>query len=224
MGVKDNETMPYQVGIKLHGSYRIYNFGFLGYGPHQMLSAIEHGMAERIVKNKPKYVIYQALLDHIGRAAGLAFRDATGPKYILNKDGDIVYNGHFDKRLFTILNKSLILNKILKKKFSPEHFNKKYVNLFIEIVGTSRKMMETRYPGCEFHLILWNENKHQNNREVMEKLKEKGIRVHLISDIFKSIKAYGRQPELKIDLHDPHPNQLAYEVIADYIVRQIIKN
>jgi hypothetical protein len=59
-GVKDEETLPYLTGVKARGNYHIYNFGFRGYGTHQMLSAIEHGMVENLVKEPPKFVIYQA--------------------------------------------------------------------------------------------------------------------------------------------------------------------
>jgi hypothetical protein len=223
-GVNDAETMPYQVGTKLRGKYRIFNFGFRGYGPHQMLSAIEHGMVERCVaKNKPKYAIYQALLGHIGRAAGLGFWDVSGPKYTLNKDGVVHYSGHFDKRLLSLLSKSLIFKKILVKKISQLHFNNDQVDLFIGIVSACKKMMETRYPGCEFHVIIWDNSKHQNNRDVLEKLKGKGIRAHRVSDIFKTSHVSGRQSELRISPHDPHPTRLAYEKIADYVVKRIVK-
>jgi hypothetical protein len=222
-GVNDKETMPYQVGIKTRGRYRVYNFGFRGYGPHQMLSAIEHGLVDGIVKYKPRYAIYQALLGHIGRAAGLGFWDEYGPKYILNKDGTIIYAGHFDKQLTRILIKSLIFRKILVKKLSQLHFDKKYVNLFIEILSASRKMIESRYPGCEFHVIFRDDNNHKNNAEVLEKLKEKGIIVHLISDIFKGVSASVKKSQLRISKHDAHPTPLANAILADYVVKQIIK-
>jgi hypothetical protein len=54
-GLNDTEAMPYQVGLKTNGDYRIYNFGVNAYGPHQMLSALEHGFAENIIKGKPTY-------------------------------------------------------------------------------------------------------------------------------------------------------------------------
>ncbi len=69
-GLNDNETMPYSVGIKMKGKYQVYNFGFHGYGPHQMLSAIEHNMVNDIISCKQKYVIYQALVTHADRSGG----------------------------------------------------------------------------------------------------------------------------------------------------------
>ena len=54
-GLNDTEAMPYQVGLKTNGEYRIYNFGVNAYGPHHMLSALEHGFVENIIKGKPTY-------------------------------------------------------------------------------------------------------------------------------------------------------------------------
>jgi hypothetical protein len=46
-GVEDREAMPYLVGEL--SKYIVYNFGFHGYGAHQMLSALEYGIVDRIV-------------------------------------------------------------------------------------------------------------------------------------------------------------------------------
>ena len=43
-GVEDDEALPYVAGILSEGKYRVYNFGYRGYGPHQMLAALESGL------------------------------------------------------------------------------------------------------------------------------------------------------------------------------------
>ena len=91
--------MPYQVSRKTHGIYRVYNFGFHGYGPHQMLSALEHSLVEGIVECVPQYAIFQALVSHVSRSAGSASWEQHGPKYILGKDGQVHYVGSFDQRV-----------------------------------------------------------------------------------------------------------------------------
>ena len=48
-GVADHETLPSLVGQKTGGRFRAYNVGFHGYGPHQMLYALEHGVIEQVV-------------------------------------------------------------------------------------------------------------------------------------------------------------------------------
>lgn len=92
-GVDDHEAMPYVAGTL--ANLRAYNFGFPGYGPHQMLAAVEHGMVERIVDCRPRWIIYQALPTHVARAAGQTSWDRHGPRYAL-EDGEAKYTGHFD--------------------------------------------------------------------------------------------------------------------------------
>jgi hypothetical protein len=53
--LNDTEAMPYQVGLKTNWDYSIYNFDVDAYGPHHMLSALDHGFAENIIKGKPTY-------------------------------------------------------------------------------------------------------------------------------------------------------------------------
>jgi hypothetical protein len=241
-GVNDNQTIPYLTGLKTHGRYRVYNFAFRGYGPHQMLSAIEHGMVGAIIKCKPKYAVYQALPGHIARAAGLKNWDKHGPRYILGKDGKALYDGHFDdrkrkipakkpktspgkptllSRVMSELKKSFIFKKTLRKK---KRFNGDHINLFIEIVNKSRQMLKARHPGCRFHVISWDDNQYGDNPEVLQKLKERGIRVHLLSDILPDFNLNDRYSKYRISIYDPHPNALANEKIAEYVAGKIIGN
>jgi hypothetical protein len=241
-GVNDNQTMPYLTGLKTHGRYRIYNFAFRGYGPHQMLSAIEHGMVESIIKCKPKYAIYMALPGHILRAAGLKIWDKHGPRYILGKDGKALYDGHFDDgkrkiptkkaktspgkptllaRVKSELKKSIIFKKILQKK---KRFKGEHINLFIEIVNKSRHILKMRHPGCRFHVIFWDDNRHGDNPEVLQKLAKRGIRVHLLSDILPGFNFKDRNSKYRISIYDPHPSIIAHEKIAEYVAGKIIGN
>src|SRR5262245_28682630 len=96
-GVHDEETMPYQVWKHLHGAYRTVNFGFLGYGPHQMLAAIEHGLVESRARCLPSHVIYQTIPAHPSRSAGLEFWDLHGPRYVMDGSGKVRHAGRFDE-------------------------------------------------------------------------------------------------------------------------------
>jgi len=42
-GLENEEAMPYRVGLLGQGRLRVYNFAYHGYGPHQMLAALELG-------------------------------------------------------------------------------------------------------------------------------------------------------------------------------------
>jgi hypothetical protein len=81
--------------------------------------------------------------------------------------------------------------------------------------------MEARYPGCEFHVIFWDDKNFKDYKEVLEELKRKKIRVHLITDILSDF--YGKQSEYRISKYDRHPTPLAHEIIAEYVARKVIK-
>ena len=70
-GVNDDETLPYLFEKLSGGRYRAYNLAFHGYGPQQMLRVIETGLLEKMVSDqRPLIVVYEALVQHIERAAG----------------------------------------------------------------------------------------------------------------------------------------------------------
>ena len=139
VGVADEETLPYQMGIESDGKYRIYNFGFKGYGPHQMLVALENGLVESIIKAPPRYVVYQALPGHIQRVTGETYWDKHGPAYNISDDGNIIYTGHFDDRpknrlalaIRQELKKSFVFKKNAAKiRYFPAVFGKEYPPLY----------------------------------------------------------------------------------------------
>lgn len=140
-GVNDNEAMPYRVGIKTGGKYRIYNFGFHGYGPHQMLSAIEHGLVKKIAQCSPKFIIYQAILAHPARSAGLASWDQHGPQYEIGETGEVSFTGNFDdnKVIPISLSKSLKKSQIYLNIFGNHGLtNQSDIDIFIGIIKKPR--------------------------------------------------------------------------------------
>jgi len=220
-GVNDHEAMPYQVGIMSHEKYCIYNFGFHGYGPHQMLSALEHKLVEDIVDcGGPKIAIYQAALFHIHRAAGFSSWDKHGPKYMLGENGEPVFAGHFDGkkgwRSFPLLNKSLAWQKLFSTKRA---IRKSDVDLFIGIINKSKECSEKLYPGSRFYVILWDSKWHKYNKKVIDDLRQKGISVHLISEILPDRARNKSQYRIP---HDGHPNAFAHKMIARYVVDHIL--
>ncbi len=88
-GVRDDETLPYQVGIQSEGRYRTFNFAFEGYGAAQMLAAIEHGIVSRDVDTGPRYAFYVAIPDHVWRVAGRVAWGNHAPRYVLDSDGTV---------------------------------------------------------------------------------------------------------------------------------------
>ncbi|HUN54982.1 MAG TPA: hypothetical protein VMU29_07500 [Smithella sp.] len=222
-GVNDFETLPYTVQ-KL-SKYPVYNFGFHGYGAHQMLSAIEHGMVKDIINCEPRIVIYQAALFQVTRSAGYSWWNKHGPRYILLPDGSIKYYGHFDdgnwfqNKARAQLAKSFTYKKYLIYKLG--RINKKDLKLFIEIIGQSQKLLKEQYPKMEFHVIYWDDKTDRFNNFFIDALKNKGIPVHLVSQILPDYP--GNPSRYLLSQYDKHPNVIAYQDIAQYVVDKIVQ-
>jgi hypothetical protein len=218
--VDDRNSMPYIVGTLQ--SSKVHNFGFSGYGPHQMLAAINNGM----IHCKPKLVIYQANLGHVGRSAGYSSWDKHGPKYVL-QNGRLIYKGHFDdgesvikKKIVADLKKSNFLRIYIFKQ--DRHKITDYdIQLFLEIVNASRRKLVEKFPEVEFHVILWDKKPDDKTYlKIKNGFESLSIKYHLVSDMlpdyFENIEKY------QISTYDRHPNPLAHQLIAEYVVNNII--
>ncbi len=247
-GVADNEAMPYMTGLLTHGRYAIYNFGFHGYGPQQMLAALEGGLVHAVVTVPPKHLIYQAIPYHIERVAGLMTWFPHAPRYRRTDSGGVIAEGNFDTvadetrysqieqfwrslgpvghTLSKILRKSSIYNKLVSplRSLSSED-----VELFLGVVSQAKDTAARMYPGSEFHVILWDNmfRKHDHDylqflSHVLEGFRNQHVRVHLVSDIIPDYE--GSSPNAKYELHqhDSHPNAFTHRLIAAYVAKNIL--
>lgn len=238
-GMSDERTMPYQVWKKLGGQLRTVNFGFLGYGPHQMLAALQHGYLESRGHCRPNHVVYQAIPTHVSRAAGLEAWDFHGPRYVLNADGGIWQDGHFDDvprtalldrlrtlhrqfpaQVKTTLEQSALYRLLLR---SHRPVDAQDVALFGGIVGEARQVIETTYPGAQFHVLLWD---YDDDREVVEQVQQelahRGVQVSAISGILPDFPA--ARARYEISQYDRHPNAMAHDLIADFVARRLVQS
>jgi hypothetical protein len=246
-GVADRETMPYVTGLLTHGRYAIYNFGFHGYGPQQMLAALERGLTASVVRVPPKYLIYQAIPYHIERVAGLMTWFPHAPRYRYTDSGRVIAEGNFDTvsdetrysrierfwrargafgdAVSATLRKSFLYNALVTpfRNLSVED-----VRLFLDIVSQARDAAAVKYPAAEFHVILWD-SMFRRQRDflrflpaVLDGFRERQIRVHLISDIIPDYDGSAPNALYELHLHDSHPNALTHHLIAEYVVKTIL--
>ncbi len=87
------------------------------------------------------------------------------------------------------------------------------------LVDASRSQLTSRYPGIEFHVILWNKL-WKHNPEYWEGLERRGITVHPISEILPSYPE--EKKKFGLNRHDGHPNPRTNELIARYVAREIL--
>lgn len=216
-GVNDEEAMPYVAGVVSGGDYRIRNFGFLGYGPHNMLAAIETGWVEQAANCQPKYAIYWAQLHHVLRAAGKWSWDTNGPRYRLRENGTVVRDGNFESSRSAFGDTSEVATLVTRIRDSagiaPED-----IELFFAIVRESRAALERLYPGIEFHVLYWDT---ERDPEALRKgWKRYGFHVHRLSQIlpdWSDRKSLYQQPD------DSHPNARADELIGRYVANEILR-
>lgn len=219
-GVKDHESMPYVVGTLQ--KRKVHNFGFHGYGPHQMLSAIQNGM----VRCNPKLIIYQALVRHIARSAGQTHWDKRGPKYVL-RDGHLESGGHFDDEVVSFLEKK-IETQLIKSSFYKKYFRNVYgytdhdIELLLEIVDASRLGLLRDHPTAKFEIILWDRHPEDETYKQMKSgFAARSIKIHLVSDILPGFPEEIARYE--ISEYDTHPSALAHRLIAEYIVEELVE-
>jgi hypothetical protein len=230
-GLSDAEAMPYRVGEIGGGRYEVYNFGFHGYGPHQMLSALEHGRVESILKCRPTHVIYSAIADHVARVAALNSWGRHDPRYRLEPDGSVRYDGHFDDdeppvrsrlgaRVHKQLGKSALYRWITSRS---RRVTEEDMRLFIGIVRQARQLVRTSYPDAEFAILLWNLQANEgrgNTGDVESALRSAGFVPRIVESILPS---YHEDSASYYFPYDGHPLARANDLLAQHVVQSIIE-
>jgi len=223
-GVNDYESLPYRVGLHSNKQYRIYNFGFHGYGPHQMLAALEQGLVDEIIQCKPKHIIYQGMVAHIMRSSGLTTWDSHGPRYRMNGERKIEYTGHFDDTLIYRLTSLLRLNesKIYSKIFGTQRpVRQQDVELYVGIITRAEELFTTRYPDSKFHIVLWGDTKNNNIFSyLLTLIRKHGMNVYPRSEL---IPLYEQNAYIyELSEHDHHPSAFAYDIVAQHITTRLL--
>jgi hypothetical protein len=233
-GLGDHETLPFRVHAESAQQYWTYNFGVNGYGAHQMLSALQQGLVRDIVqceRTQVPHVFYQAITDHVFRAAG---RDGSGPplngggpRYVLTQDGGVRLENTQNVEGRSLIDmaedqkyKLIMYRRLIEGRYTHE-YDRKAINTYLAIVDEARKLSQSQYPSAEFHVILWDKDD-VDNRAIRDGLRQRGINVHLISDILPNYEVDDVNEMYVIHERDFHPNALANEIIARYLIDEIL--
>ena len=245
-GVEDNETMSYMTGLLTDGRYAIYNFGFHGYGPQQMLAALETGRVQSIVTVPPQYIIYQAIPYHMERVVGLMTWFPHAPRYRRTDSGRVIPDGHLDtvvdetrysrverfwrkqgpigQAISETLRRSFIYDKLVRPLRS---LSREDVQLFLDVVLQAKDEAAKQYPQSEFHVVLWDNMfvKHdylQFLPQVLEGLRKNRVRIHLVSEIIPDYDASAPNTKYEIHRYDSHPSPVTYRLLATYVAKIIL--
>jgi len=219
-GINDEETAAHLVGVGTGRRFQIFNFGYPGYGPHQMLALLERGAVVQNLQCRLVHVIFQGIPAHTQRVAGKAWWDRFGPKYLLTEDGTAVYQGPFYRRKSFEL---MVLNQI-QKSFVAASLARRTtdedVALTVAVVDKARNLVKRRFPGSSFHVIFWDYWDGPRSDTLLAGYRARGLRSHRVADIFP--RYYEDAHRYRLAEDDIHPNALANRLIADYISRAIV--
>jgi hypothetical protein len=231
-GVPDDETVPYLIVATHRGKYSVYNFGYFYYGGHQMLATIEANRLKEIIECEPAYAIYFGYVAHVQRASynGVPYSERV-PRYVLDEQGEPV----LDRRSNVVLNfmdivrSSRVLRKLdrmVANVLDADGMGPEDVDKYVKIVDKARRILESSYPGIEFHVIFWDEAGTEPSEYIIRNFVDKGITVHLISDIFPyydySTMKYSLGQEYMVNDVTWHINGRGYGRIAEYIASRIV--
>lgn len=214
-GVEDDETMPASVAKWLRGRTPVVNAGFHGYGPHQMLRALETKRLDPLLADGVEHVVYQGIDGHVMRSAGRATWDVAGPAYAL-EEGEVVYAGPFRSPASALLAKAA-------NRFGPsrdllqwwldadddqvERDRERY----LEIVARAAEIVRDRW-GAGFTVVYWD----RSDDDLGDRLRERGLDVLLVSEAFDG------QPWQRFVLTaDRHPNPRGHSMIGRSVARRI---
>jgi hypothetical protein len=245
-GLDDDQTLPYQVETKSSGRWRTLNFGVDAYGPQHMLALVESGRVRRIVASSPRYAIYEAIPQHVERVAGRTSWGKDGPQFRLDAHDTPRMYGHFDQTgaalgfLESLGRRSCpMFVSAVSRQLDKSAFYRKQsiadaaiapgdVRLYMGVVGRSRDLLMTDYPGLEFHVILWPDEYTGNPtvyRELLSGFRQLKIPVHRVEDIVSGCNVDARrkdQTRYLIAPTEPHPNALSNQVLAEYVVTRVL--
>jgi len=161
-GVQDDETLPYHVS-DMAPAYRVYNYGFSGYGPQQMLAKLQSDDLAREVPESEGLAIYVFIDAHVERAIGSMYvYNAWGdqmPYYVSDWQGKLVRRGNFStgRPLLSTLYWHLGQSEIAKyyRINLPAKLNRSHYYRAAQIIAEARNTFQTKYRSDAFYVLIY---------------------------------------------------------------------
>jgi hypothetical protein len=235
-GLADQETFPYQVGLKTNGKYKIFNFAFNGYSTHHMVAALESNFVDARINVNPEHIFYTATPLHLKWMQNQKNWGKHDPMYTLDENKQLVYEGHFDESVAERMRSFLFdcednyekirLHSYTLQLLDPiensyyKVYSQEEQDLFIAMVKRARALAMKKFPAAKFHVIYWQMNPEAENN-IIQQLKKNDFDYYLISDILPNYQNDYRKYCINYPV-DAHPNAGATDIISDFIVNDIL--
>ncbi|MBL4655272.1 MAG: hypothetical protein JKY33_05565 [Bacteroidia bacterium] len=220
-GVNDNETLPYYFGT-LDDNYHSYNYGFLGYGPQQMLALLESGaLTDQIQKNNG-VALYLFTDDHVQRAVGsMTVYNLWGenmPYYVIDDDtllrkGNFTTGRSFISFIYKILGKSNIVD-YFNISF-PIKINNEHLNLTALVIAKAADYYKSQFNNDNFYVLFKPESKYVNALAPM--LNDRNVNFLDYTNLFN------KTDSAMYIIGDGHPSAEANKRLAKKLVKDISK-
>lgn len=219
-GVQNDQTLPAYFA-KLKPDAAVYNYGFSGYGPQQMLAAIESGRLDNLVRGKHIVAVFLFIDAHVARTVGsmgvVTNWGIDMPCYELDRNDHVVHQGSFRQArpirnwLYALLSKSQLVSYF--QMDLPRRTDADY-HLCARVIEESARTLAARSRSCDFFLVL-----HPHMRTTNGQLK-----THVHSPdvrVLDYVGLYDREDARYFFPRDYHPTPLAYKTIAARLIEDI---
>lgn len=217
-GVGDQETLPARVAA-CAPELQVLNFAYSGYGPHQMLANLESGRVCQIVPKAPRVVIFQMIPDQVRRARGWIRFNPHAPRYVF-AESRVRREGNLDDAWWTPQVWPFVWqSRIFERLLVPRLVGQADLDLTAALIRQSADEVQRQFPGCEFHILLWNHPDQRLAVPLRRELCTAGIRIHDVERIILDLK---KRPEKYRIPYDSHPNSETHRLLAEYVCREIL--
>ncbi len=220
-GLSDKDIYAYQLAEALGDDYQVMNFGFSGYGTHQVYHKLKAGIPG-LDKYERVLAYYMALDDHKQRITGVYDWSLSGPRYIL-KDGKLVHVGSLEtlfpykyKFLHKILQKSLVYKAYshrLDNWINPYRTEEEKNELFTALTLAVSEEVAKIHPKNFFSILGWDWTVYKSLQTLPKSIP--------ITDVLSWFPNNDTKPELYTIKHDGHPNKLAHTIIAQELEKMV---
>ncbi|MES2645362.1 MAG: hypothetical protein V4717_00700 [Bacteroidota bacterium] len=223
LGLNNDATFPSLFQQK-EGEYQSYNYGFSGYGPHQVALLFSQGadvINKRTVHQDSGFALYSYMADHPTRVYGgssyIPWGGTSPDVYIENDQLLIKQRSKFRNRVINLFNISATLKYFDVQYYYPNTEN--FAKRFADIINYSANQYWENFPAGNFYVGLYPQIQNEYTWLKYLNKKIKVIEVPLPPDYLKNSAAYLIDP-----VYDPHPTKKMNDFYIDYITKNMKNN
>jgi len=217
--LNDQETFAWQLGEVLGEKFQVFNYGFHGYGSHQMLALIESGRLDALVRRyKQIYAFYLTISSHPERCVGLMPWDPQ-PSYILENGALRHVSKASDYTLNRIANRIFVNSQLYRKILLPFRYRQMKdlaLDTHVAIIAQSMHELEVRYHAHALTVI------YPDFTAIEPMLRNNGVRTLSLTSVMPDFAS--RPPEKYHLKDDGHANAFTNMLIAGALAEYILKS